>query len=61
MADEPLHGSKDKYDAPVEIDIFGNKVAILSFGDELIGMIIESKQIASSLRQLFILATLGTQ
>ncbi len=53
--------SEDKYDAPVEIDIFGNKVAILSFGEELIGMIIESKQIASSLKQLFMLATLGAQ
>jgi sugar-specific transcriptional regulator TrmB len=52
---------EDKYNAPVEIDIFGNKVAILSFGDELIGMIIESKQIASGLKQLFMLATLGAQ
>jgi hypothetical protein len=48
---------KEKYSAPVEIDIFGNKVAILSFGEELIGMIIESKQIALALRQLFQLAT----
>ena len=35
------------YTAPVEIDIFGDKVAILSFGKELVGMIAESKQIAS--------------
>lgn len=53
--------SKEMYDAPVEIDIFGNKIAILSFGDELIGMIIESKQIAQSLTQLFMLASLGTE
>ena len=52
---------QDMYNAPVEIDIFGNKVAILSFGDELMGMIIESKQIAQSLKQLFMLATLGTE
>jgi len=52
---------KEMYNAPVEIDIFGNKVAILSFGEELIGMIIESKQIAQSLKQLFILASLGTK
>ncbi len=52
---------KDMYSSPVEIDIFGNKLAILSFGDELMGMIIESKQIAGSLKQLFALATLGTQ
>jgi len=50
---------KTMYDAPVEIDIFGNKIAILSFGEELIGIIIESKQIAQSLTQLFTLATLG--
>jgi len=53
--------NKGMYDAPVEIDIFGNKVAILSFGEELIGMIIESKQIAQSLRQLFTLATIGAK
>lgn len=50
---------KDMYTAPVEIDIFGDKVAILSFGEELIGTIIESRQIALSLKQLFVLATLG--
>jgi HTH-type transcriptional regulator, sugar sensing transcriptional regulator len=49
---------KEKYTAPVEIDIFGNKVAILSFGDELVGMIIESRQIAQSLKQLFALAAM---
>jgi len=52
---------EDMYDAPVEIDIFGSKIAILSFGDELIGMIIESKQIAKSLTQLFTLASLGAE
>jgi len=52
---------KDMYNSPVEIDIYGNKVAILSFGEELMGMIIESKQIAQSLKQIFILATFGTQ
>lgn len=52
---------KNMYSSPVEIDIFGGKVAILSFGNELMGMIIESKQIAESLKQLFALATLGIQ
>lgn len=52
---------KEMYNAPVEIDIFGNKTAILSFGDELIGMIIESKQITQSLVQLFTLASLGSR
>jgi predicted transcriptional regulator len=49
--------AKKAYTAPVEIDIFGDKTAILSFGDELVGMIIESKQIALSLKQIFSLAT----
>lgn len=44
---------KNVYNAPVEIDIFGNKVAILSFGKELIGIIIESQQIVESLTCLF--------
>jgi len=48
---------KKMYTAPVEIDIFGNKVAILSFGEELIGLIVESKQIAQSLKEVFLLAT----
>lgn len=51
---------KNMYTAPVEIDIFGDKVAILSFGDELVGTIIESKQIAQSLKQIFTLATFAS-
>jgi sugar-specific transcriptional regulator TrmB len=54
---ERFNIDKKMYTAPVEIDIFGDKVAILSFGEELIGMIIESKQIAQSLKQIFTLAT----
>lgn len=52
---------KEVYNSPVEIDIFGNKVAILSFGEELIGLIIESRQIAKSLEQLFNLAVLSSK
>ncbi len=52
---------KDMYNAPVEIDIFGDKTAILSFGEELVGMVIESRQISQSLKQLFLLAVLGTK
>lgn len=51
---------KKMYTAPVEIDIFGDKVAILSFGKELIGIIVESKQIAQSLKQVFTLATFAS-
>lgn len=51
----------DMYTAPVEIDIFGDKVAILSFGEELVGMIAESKQIAQSFKQLFTLASMSAK
>jgi DNA-binding MarR family transcriptional regulator len=50
---------KKIYNSPVEIIIFGNKIAILSFSEELIGIVIESKQIAISLVQIFSLASLG--
>ena len=36
-----------------EINIYQNKVAILSFGDEKIGIIIESQQIADTQRAIF--------
>ena len=47
------------YTAPVEIDIYGDKVAFLSFGKELIGAIIESTQITGAMRELFALAETG--
>lgn len=50
---------KERYSAPVEIDIYGNKIAFLSFGKELIGVIIESAQIALALKQLFALCQAG--
>jgi sugar-specific transcriptional regulator TrmB len=43
----------DSYTGSVEWDVYGNKVAIISYGEEAIGMIIESPQIAESMRQLF--------
>jgi sugar-specific transcriptional regulator TrmB len=39
-----------------EINIYDNKVAIASFGDELIGIIIESKEIADTQRDIFRMA-----
>lgn len=41
------------YTAPVEWNIAGNKVAIVSYGKEAFATILESQQIADSLRQLF--------
>lgn len=44
---------KDKYNFTNEINIYDDKVTIISFADELIGMIIESKEIAGTQRVIF--------
>jgi sugar-specific transcriptional regulator TrmB len=44
------------YTAPVEWNIYGNKVALTSYGEEAMGIVIESPQIAESFRQVFQLA-----
>ncbi|HZL08190.1 MAG TPA: helix-turn-helix domain-containing protein, partial [Candidatus Dormibacteraeota bacterium] len=41
------------YTTPVEWNAYGDKLAIMSFGKEAIGMIIESPQIAEAFRQLY--------
>lgn len=43
----------DEYTANVEWDIYGDKIALISYGDEAMGLIIESKQMAESFRQVF--------
>ena len=50
---------KEDYQARAEISIYGDKVAIISFGKEAIGMIIQSQQIADAQRQLYLLAERG--
>ena len=47
------------YTAPVEWSTYGDKVSIVSFDKESVGMIIESPQIADSFRQLFALLDEG--
>lgn len=42
----------EDYDIPIEINIYGNKVAFMSYGDEL-GLIIESESIARAMRQIY--------
>ncbi len=42
----------EDYTAPVEWAVYGNKLAIISFGEEVMGMVIESPQIAEAFRQL---------
>lgn len=48
-----------QYDSPVEINIYGNKIAILSYDKEFIGIVIESPQISKAMKQLIALAALG--
>lgn len=43
----------EDYNAPVEINVYGDKVAFLSYGEELMGVIIQSPSIAESMRQVF--------
>lgn len=43
----------ENYKAPVEVNIYGDKVAYLSFGNEVFGTIIHSPQIAKSAREQF--------
>ena len=52
---------REDYTAPVEWSVFGNKVSIISFGKEAIGMVIDSPQIAESVRQLFTMLDEGLQ
>lgn len=40
---------------PVEWSVYGNKVSIISLGTEIVGMVIESPQIAASLLEIFAL------
>lgn len=47
------------YTAPVEWNVYGDKLAIMSFGNEAMGMIIESPQIAEAFRQLYSLLDTG--
>ena len=52
-----MHSSD--YTSPVEWNAYGDKIAIMSFGKEVIGLIIDSPQIAESLKQLYRLVSRG--
>lgn len=49
----------EMYTSPVEIQIYGEKVSIISFGEEATATIIESPQIAEAMRQIFHMAKAG--
>ncbi len=45
----------DAYKSPVEIMIYGKKVALISYGEEEIAMLITSPPIAAAFRELFLM------
>lgn len=47
------------YTAPIQIDSYGNKVAILSFGKEVFGILIESEPLARAIREILVMAKHG--
>lgn len=49
------------YSAPVNIMIYGNKVALISYGEEIIGTIIESPQISTAMKQIFSLVKIAAK
>lgn len=51
---------KERFPFSIEMDVYGNKVAFLSFKEEM-GVIIESNEIANNLRLLFDLAWRGAE
>lgn len=51
----------EEYTAPVEMNTYGDKVAFISFGEELMGVIVESPQIAEGMRQVFQLMQKGAK
>lgn len=50
---------KDDYTTPVEWGAFDDKLYIISYGKEALGLVIESRQIADSFKQLFKLLDRG--
>ena len=52
---------KEYYDVPVEVVIYGDKIAFLSFAKDLTGAIIENKNIAEAMRKMFIMARRGAK
>lgn len=49
----------EAYTAPVEISVYGAKLAMISFGDEVVATIIESPQIAQAFKEIFEMAKAG--
>lgn len=48
---------ENSYDAEVEVSMYGDKVAIISFGEEAFGTVIESPQISEAFKMIFRLSS----
>ena len=42
----------ESYTAPVEVNIYGDKVALLAYGEDIMGVIIQNPPIAEAMRQM---------
>jgi len=51
----------DQYNAPVEISIYGNKVAFVLFGDDIVATVIDSPAVATAMRDIFEMARGGAK
>jgi sugar-specific transcriptional regulator TrmB len=52
---------REAFTAPVNLYVYGNKTALISYGEEVIGTIIESPQIAEAMKQIFALVKVGVE
>ncbi len=53
MLREMTWAPREAFTAPVNMYVYGNKTALISYGEEVIGTIIESPQIAEAMTQIF--------
>lgn len=49
------------YTAPVEVSVYDSRVAITSFGEEAVAMLVESPQVAQAMKEIFALAKIGAE
>jgi hypothetical protein len=52
---------ENKFPMDNEINIYANKIAIASYGQEMLGVLIESEEIARAQKAIFDLAWLGAE
>jgi len=53
---ERIKVDEQKYDFPADIAVYGNYTRLTSFGDDVVGVVIDNKDIAESMKNLFKMA-----